>query len=389
MARGQVESRGSGLWRVRVYIGRDEDGKRHYRSETVRGSRKAADKVLTRLLNEKDSGAPVVPSQETVGQYLTRWLDVAAKPRLRPQTHTEYQRIIENDITPHIGRRRLVKLSPMDVQRLYADLLAGRRGTNAGTRQGRALSPRSVRYVHAVLRSALKQAVTWRLIRHNVADAVGLPKQRRQEMQTLSKEQAGAFLKAARDDRWYALWALLLGSGLRLGEALALKWDDVEGGTLQVRRSLTWTVKGADPAWVLQAPKTDKSRRSVALPAFVVEALRAHRVAQAKERLLLGEEYVDGGFVFATFVGTPIRPSNVLRRSFKPILAAAGLPNIRIHDLRHTCATLLLAAREHPKVVQERLGHASIALTLDLYSHAVAGMQEEAATKLEAMLASG
>jgi integrase len=371
---------------VRVYIGRDEDGKRHYRSETVRGSRKAADKVLTRLLNEKDSGAPVVPSQETVGQYLTRWLDVAAKPRLRPQTHAAYTRIVANDIVPHVGRRRLVKLSPMEVHKLYADLLAGRRGTNAGNRQGQPpLAP--LRALGApVLRSALKQAVTWHLIRHNVADAVDLPKQQRQEMRALSKDEAAAFLKAARSDRWYPLWALLLGSGLRLGEALGLKWDDVEDGTLQVRRSLTWKVKSKDQPWTLQAPKTSQSRRSVALPAFVVEALRVHRVAQAKERLLLGEEYVDHGFVFATYTGTPIRPSNVLRRSFKPILTAAELPDIRIHDLRHTCATLLLAAREHPKVVQERLGHASITLTLDLYSHAVAGMQEEAATKLEAML---
>lgn len=385
--RGQIEARGEGVWRVRVYIGRDEDGKRHYRSETVRGSKKAADKVLTRLLNEKDSGAPVVPSQETVKQYLERWLDVAAKPRLRPQTHTAYERIVKNDIVPHIGSRRLVKLSPMDVQKLYADLLAGRRGPNAGDRQGVALSPRSVRYVHAVLRSALKQAVKWRLVRQNVADAADLPKKEKKEMRALSKVEAGRFLEHARKDRWHALWALLLGSGLRLGEALALQWDDVEDGTVQVRRSITWKRGDGENPWALQEPKTDNGRRSVALPGFVQTALKAHRVQQAKDRLKVGTEYTDHGFIFATYQGTPLRPSNLLRRSFRPILKAAKLPTIRIHDLRHTCASLLLAAKEHPKVVQERLGHSSIVITLDLYSHAVPGMQEEAADKLEAMLA--
>jgi integrase len=389
MARGSVVARGEGVWRVKVYIGRDAEGRRINRTETVRGSHTDAEVVLTRLLTEKDTGAPLDPSKETVATYLTRWLDVAAKPRLRPQTHKAYERIVQNDIIPHIGSRVLKKLSPMDVQRMYSDLLAGRRGARAGDRKGRALSPRSVRYTHAVLHSALKQAVKWRLIRENVAEAVDLPKQQRQEMQTLSAAEAGRFLEHARKDRWYALWALLLGSGLRLGEALGLQWDDVDGGAVQVRRSLTWAAKGKDQPWRLQEPKTDQSRRVVALPGFVVEALKGHRIAQAKERLQIGDEYTDHGFIFATYTGTPIRPSNLLRRSFKPILTAAELPDIRIHDLRHTCATLLLAAREHPKVVQQRLGHASITLTLDLYSHAVPGMDEEAADKLEAMLGAG
>ncbi len=176
---------------------------------------------------------------------------------------------------------------------------------------------------------------------------------------------------------------VLLTTGLRPGEALGLRWEDWEGDRLRVQRSLTRTAKGG---WMLAEPKTSRSRRSVTLPSSTSEALGAHRVNQARERLQRGMGYQDDGLVFCTAQGTPLDLPGVTRRHFHPILKAAGLERIRVYDLRHTCATLLLAAGEHPKIVSERLGHASVTLTLDTYSHVLPDMQESAAKKLEGLL---
>jgi integrase len=246
-------------------------------------------------------------------------------------------------------------------------------------------------------------------VARNVAELAELPRLERRKVEAMSPEEAEAFLKAARSDRYHALWTVLLSGGLRPGEAIGLVWSDVDldAGKIHVQRSLTR--RGVE-GWKLVEPKTPRSRRSVALPEFAVAALRTHKAAQNEERLLLGSEYQThdtGAFVFATEFGAPLSLPNLYRRNYRRICAAAGLgtweevevqgkkskrtkrrfaPTYRLYDLRHTAATLLMRAGVHPKAVSERLGHSTVAFTLDTYSASLPDMQEEAAEKLEAML---
>jgi len=266
------------------------------------------------------------------------------------------------------------------------------------------LAPRTIEYVHTVLRQALKQAVLDGDLARNPTDGVKVKTQQLEDgekngqdsrtVNAMTEQEAGQFLEQARTDRYHALWCVLLTGGLRPGEAFGLQWEDVDldTGKLHVRRSLTR--RGIKASWRLTEPKTKRARRVVPLPAMAVRALREWRVKQSKERLLLGAEYEQNDCVFATEFGKPLHGENLTRRNFHRIMAAAKLgtwegkrfrPAFRVYDLRHTCATLLLLKGESAKVVSERLGHASIVLTLDTYSHVLPDMQEAAAAKMEAM----
>jgi integrase len=224
------------------------------------------------------------------------------------------------------------------------------------------------------------------MLSQNPASYVDLPRLKKTEMKSFSPEEADRFLKAAAEDRWGTLWAVALTTGMRPGEYLALRWPDVDlnAGTVTVRRAL---VRRKDGGWEFEEPKTDRGRRTIPLPPTVIASLAEHKRKQAEERLAKGPAYESQGLVFATSTGQPLDQINLSRRHFKPILKAAGLPSdFRVYDLRHSCATLLLAAGENPKVVSERLGHASITLTLDIYSHVLPSMQQQAAERLEAIL---
>jgi integrase len=238
--------------------------------------------------------------------------------------------------------------------------------------------------LHVVLHKALKAAVADGLIPRNVAAELELPRITREEIDPLTEKQARLFLETGRGDRLEALYVLALNTGMRQGELLALKWDDVdlERGVLRVRRTLTH----ANKAFVLGEPKTKNSRRTIRLTTHAVDALRAHLSRQFQEIEEMGSLYQPGGLIFATKTGTIINPSNLRNRSFKPLLKRAGLPTIRFHDLRHTCATLLLGRDVNAKVVSEMLGHSSISITLDIYSHLLPDMQEKAANALEEAL---
>lgn len=370
---GPLIERGPGKWLIRVYLGREQDGKRKYYSKTVHCTKKEAQKFLTEKLHEHDRGRMVRPSRKTMREFLLDWID-RGKPGIQERTRDSYRWIITQYILPTLGGRRLDQLGPFEIQELYTSM------------SERGLAPRTVRYTHSILRSALGQAMRWRMIGGNPADLVELPAKACREMRALTPTEATRFLKVVGGDRWEVLWELLLVTGLRPGEALGLKWADVDwdGRRLRIQRTLA---RGDDHKWRLVEPKTERSRRSVVVPPSSMESLKRHRAQQAEERLGMGSDYHgDLNLVFANRRGEPLDHRSIMRRHFKPLVSAAGLDPLRPYDLRHTCATLLLAGGEHPKVVAERLGHSSTAMTMDVYSHVLPDMQEAAAAKLEAIL---
>jgi len=371
--RGQVIERSKDAFLVRIYLGEDETGKRRYYNKTITGTKRDAQKHLTSVLGDLDRGTFIEPSKETLNSYLDRWLENSAAPRVRARTLRDYRSLLERYVRPVLGQRILASITPLDVQSVYTGMLES------------GLSPRTIRYTHAVLSSALKQAVRWQLLPKNAAEYVDLPRQKRTEMHAMSKEEAAQFLKAAKDDQWYTLFLLAVTTGMRPGEYLALQWKDVDlaDGSLRVARSLT---RHKDK-WSFDEPKTPKSRRKIKLAPSVAQALRVHKSRQAADRLKAGIRYQNLDLVFAAENGQPLDLHNLINRHFRPVLEAAGLPkSIRLYDLRHTCATLLLSAGEHPKIVSEMLGHASIQLTLDTYSHVLPDMQQGAVDKMEDML---
>lgn len=297
-------------------------------------------------------------AKTTLAAFLTRWLADAVQPNRRHATWEIYSRLTATHIIPALGHKRLAALHPLDVQRFYADRLA------AG------LSRSTVQLLHAILRRALAQAVKWGLLPASPLARVEPPRGNPPAMKVWTPDQARHFLAVARADPLYPLWLTALTTGLRRGEILGLRWQDVDlaGARLQVRGGL----HSAPGGFAIGPTKTGKSR-VVALTAETVAALAAHRGGAA-----------DGDFVF-TLNGQPISP-RTLPVWFRRLAASAGLPRIRFHDLRHTCATLLLSSGVHPKVVQEMLGHASISMTLDIYSHVLPAMQDDAARALSAAL---
>jgi len=368
---GQVVARAEAIWLVRVFLGRDARGRRRYHNKTVHGTKKDAQRYLTKAQRDNDLGQFVEPSDRPLGTFLQEWLAGAAAARVTAKTAADYASLLRLHVTPVLGDRKLSQLGSADIQKLYTGMLEQK------------LSARTIRYTHAVLNSALKQAVKWGLLSRNPAEAVDLPRKDQREMKVLSPEQAGAFLTAAKDDRWHALWHLLLVTGMRPGEALALRWSDLDGQKVRIQRNL---VRHADGRWELKEPKTKRGRRTVSIPPATATLLQQHRHAQLTKRLKAGPGYVDQEFVFAAANGSPLDWRILVQRHFNRVLKSAGLPRIRPYDLRHTTATLLLADGENVKVVSERLGHASAALTLDVYSHVLPDMQHRAAERMGRLL---
>jgi integrase len=371
---GQIIKRGDKTWLVRVFTGRDGNRKRHYRNKTIKGNKKDAEAYLSATLTQISTGTFVEPLKLTVGEYLDKWLTTAAKPRLREQTFDDYSAKLESYVRPRIAAQRLADLRPLDIQTLYSKMAE------------RNLSPRTIRYTHAILSSALKQAVRWNMLPRNPCDAVELPRLERKEMQALSPNEVTKFLSAAQDDEYGTLFAFAIATGMRPEEYLALKWSDVDldARIATVTRTIVWRKGGG---WYFGEPKTTRSRRTVPLPDSISRALKTHRAKQSEMKLKAGADYASHNLMFATREGKPLNLRNLTLRHFRPTLKRAGLSEtFRLYDLRHTCASLLLGANEHPKIVSERLGHASITLTLDTYSHVLPTMQKGASEKLERLL---
>ncbi|HEY2598431.1 MAG TPA: tyrosine-type recombinase/integrase [Candidatus Dormibacteraeota bacterium] len=344
------------------------------RRTTLYGNTKAEVQAkLRQLLRDRDQGVAVGAPSVSLANYLARWLDEAARLKLRPRTFASYDLNVRR-LNPLIGRVRLNQLTPQIIQGAYARLL----------QQG--LAPRTVRQTHVVLHSALRQAMRWGMVGRNAADGVIIPRPEPSEMATLSAAQLQTLFTSTEGEATHALWVLLATTGLREGEALGLTWPDLdlERGTLVVRRALQ---RHAGVGYVMVDPKTTKSRRTIHLSRIAVEALRGHRAWQRELRLAAGSSWNAsfGDLVFSSRTGGPFNVS-WLTQVFRRELAKAGLPKIRIHDLRHTAATLLLTRGVHPKVVQDMLGHSTVTLTLDTYSHVTPALHKEAADHMDALL---
>jgi len=362
---GTIYKRQDGRWVASVTL---PGGKR---KSFYGQTRQEVAQKLTVGLKARLDGVPLPSEQLKVRRYLQEWLQ-GAQPTVRPSTWRRYEQLLRVHALPTLGTLPLARLEPRHVQRLYADCLA----------QG--LAPATVRQLHAVLHRALGQAVKWGTVARNVAALVSPPRVKRHEIMPLSAVQARTLLESAQGDRFEALYVLALTTGMRLGELLGLRWQDVDlaAGMLQVRHTLLRIRDGLQ----LTEPKTARSRRHIALAPSAVDALRHHRSRQATVRLRLGQVWEDHDLVFANEIGKPVEAGNLLRRSFWVLLEKAELPHIRFHDLRHTAATLLLQQSVHPKVVSELLGHSSIGLTLDTYSHVIPDMQQQAVAAMDSLL---
>ena len=416
---GSICQRSDGRWMGRVDLGW-RDGKR--RSKAIYGlTRRAVSDRIGEITRAARDGSIIEDERQTVAQFLARWVDDVARPRTRPRTLTTYEGAIERHIVPHLGRIRLSKLKPQHLQAWLGQL------ETAGVSSNRR------RYARVVLRMALNTAMRWNLLSRNVATLVDPPRVVAREIRALTPEESRQFLAAIEGIPLEAFFTVALACGLRLGEGLGLRWEDIDldratlqvrqtiqrfGGDATVRRPLLAQRKrllklllkaredkrpeacvaiGAELKQVRAAlkavktsvqvvePKSARSRRTIALPATVVKALNRHRVRQLEARLAAGKRWQDTGLVFSTPTGTALDPRNITR-AFKAILVAQKLPPIRIHDLRHSCATLLLVQGVSPRVVMETLGHSQVSLTLNTYSHVLPALQEDAAAKMDAIL---
>ena len=360
---GAVYQRADGRWEGQVRL---PDGTRKHLYATSR--RKAEQKVFAyrKALEEGDAvrGRP-----QTVTAFLDEWLK-ATKGTVRPKTFLSYELNVRR-LEPHFRRLKITDLTPTAVQAVYGKL------------RSRGLSARSVEQAHAVLHRAFEQATRWRLVTRNPVAYASPPRPERREMKTLTAEQLRQLIDSTRGQRLHALWTLCGTTGVRLGEALGLKWEDVDldQGRVVIRRVLQ---RQAGAGLVFAEPKTSKSRRTVHLSEIAVRALREHIEVQNAYRNA-ASSWVESGLVFTSVQGGPME-GTVANESLSRALNAAGIPRIRVHDLRHTAASLALEAGVHPKVVQEMLGHSTIVLTLDTYSHVTPALHREAALSLNSLL---
>ena len=383
--RGSVKQAENGTWFFIVDIGAAGERKQTRR----RGfpTKRAAQAELTRILGALEQRQYVAPKRQTVGQFLTdTWLP-AIQHTIKPGTFESYARNVRLHVAGRpIGRRQLQQLDPADINALYGQLLA----VDA---EHRPLSPRSVAYIATILHRAFRDAIRWQALVRNPCESADPPRpSAKPEMQTWTGAQLSVFLQHVSGDRLAGGWWLAANTGMRRGEVLGLRWSDVDldAGRLTITRTLITTeVQRVGQSGMSRGtPKTSKGRRQVAIDPGTVAALRTHRARQLEERMALGAGYADEDLVVCRVDGTPLHPK-LFSDYFTKEARRAGLPVIRLHDLRHTHATLALRAGVHPRIVQERLGHANISITLDTYSHVDLDMQAAAAAQIAALVSGG
>lgn len=360
-------------------IGQYKDGRWVARLYQPDGTRKAfygktPKEVAQKLAAAKaqlQKGLPLPKERQTVKKYLEEWLAIV-QDKVKPKTYTRYRALVTVHLAPGLGRHILARLTPHQIELFYAE------------KQKSGLSPTTVHHIHAVLHRALDKAQRLGLVARNVCDLVDPPRIARKEMQVWSPEEAKTFLETIKGHRLEALFVLALTSGMRQGELLALRWDDLDLD--RGKLSVCATLQNIGGKMELSEPKTAGSRRQISLTPRAIDALRAHRARQNEERLHAGAYWQGYKLVFANQLGGPLDGTNLLKYWFYPLIERAGLPKIRFHDLRHTAATLLLRQGVNPKIVSEMLGHAKVQITLDTYSHVLPDMQDVAVLAMEKAL---
>jgi integrase len=376
---GSIYKRSDGRWVATVSVGYDFATGKPIRKYLYGKTRKEIkDKMLKALTETKDNNI-VIPEKITLGEWLNRWMVSYKKNTLKSSTYESYEMFIKNHINPIIGNIPLTKLQAIVLQKFYNDKLTSGRNDKKG-----GLSTRTVRYLHSIIRQALGQAIKEGFLQNNPADATSPPVVKNKQMRPLTEEDLLVFLEATKDDRLFAAYLLSVTTGLRRGELLGLCWDcvDFDQELIVVQRQLLRLKSGL----ILdESTKSKSGKRSVTLTDDAIGELRNHRKRQIEERLLLGEVYQDNNLVFCREDGSFLGPVE-FSKCFQRHLVKAGLPKVRLHDLRHTHATLLLKRGVPAKMVQERLGHSSITMTLDLYSHVMPEMARLAGESLNGLL---
>jgi integrase len=377
---GSIRQRPNGLWEARLNGGY-VNGKRVQQS-FYGPTRADVAEQLVKATREKQQGLTIAPSKQTVRDYLRAYLETA-KPRLRARTFLGYQQTLDLHVIPQLGTLRLSKLTPQRLQ------------TWLGALRADGVSANRCRYARTVLRAALKQAVRWQVLAVNPATLVEVPRHVKAPIVPLDVKQARQLLDAVRGHELDGFVTVGVASGLRVGEALALEWSavDLNAGTLNVRRTVSRLPvvrdeEGQQIGGGLEygEPKSARSRRTLTLPAVVIDALKAHRARQLEQRMALGPAWTDSGLVLTSPIGTALDYSN-LRRAFRALLKAAELPMMKIHNMRHTAATLLLAQGCDPRTIMELLGHSQISLTMNTYAHVLPQLTQDAARRMDAVLA--
>jgi len=344
-------------------------GKRKQQWIAVRGTKKDAEKRLAELLHQLDSGTFIKPGKTTVAEYLRKWLEDYCRANLAPRTTEGYESIVRCHLIPSLGKIPLTQLKPEHVQSVYS------KGLSDG------LSHRTIRYIHATLHKSLQTAVKLGMLVRNPTDAVELPRAQHPEMRTMNESDIHIFLEFAKSTPYYALFFMALFTGMRRSELLALRWSDVDLILCQlyVTRALHQLQDGS---LIIRQPKTAKGRRLISLSQSTAITLEEHRERQEQIRQNIGSMLAEDALVFCHEDGSPLLP-NSISHAWTKLATRAGLKGIRLHDARHTHASLMLKQGIHPKIVQERLGHASIQITLDTYSHVTPGLQQAAANRFD------
>lgn len=366
---GTLFLRKDGRWQASFI---DNDGKRRYfygmkQSEALEKMRRAQE--------EDKKGTLAKSTQQKLGEYLNQWLEMVHKQKIRISTYRQYRFVLDKHILPSLGNTQLQKLTPQDIQNLYA------------RKQKEGLGPATILNMHTVLRGSLANALKWNLVSRNVAALVTAPRSKSSVAHGLSVEEVQKLVSTTRGHRFEAIFTVALTTGMRRGELFGLRWSDIniERGILYVRRT-TNRYKGVGV--VENDPKTKTSLRQIMLSEPALEALKKHKERQEQEKQMLGDKWQDRNLVFCGRYGGFLIP-DTLRKNLNKVLQDAGLPHIRFHDLRHSAATIMLTMGVHPKIVQEMLGHSTITITMDTYSHLVPSMQKEAINKINAVFRDG
>jgi len=376
--KGHLTKRSKDSWTIVVDLGLKANGKRNQKWKSTKGTKKEAEALLARMLTELEDGVYIDAKKTSVSGYLDKWI-ASIKGSVSSTTHERYKQLCDKHLKPTIGNIALNKLQAIRISELYSVAMESGRIDGKG-----GLSKQTVLHMHRVLKRALSQAVKWGLISRNPCDAVdNIPKPNKKERLTFTTEETLSLLEQLEGNRLQLPVLLAVTTGMRRGEILGLRWKDIDldKKRLCIRQIV---IETREYGLEVKQPKTDSSSRTIALPRIAIEAIKKYRVEQAQLCLQLGKGLTPESMLFDEFSGLNI--PNRITVNFRSFIKTHGFKHVTFHDLRHTHATHLLEQNIHPKIVSERLGHSTIALTMNTYSHVMPTMQEEAANKVDDML---